>query len=124
MNENLNDMFLKEYKFIFKKYKTIKKIGEGSFGNIYSVIRLKDKNVFAMKTEKINAKDKMLKSEALNLYELQKGFGIPKLITYGHNKEYNILVETLLGESLEEIFIKKKKMQYYRRLFSRNSNNR
>ena len=108
MNENLNDMFLKEYKFIFKKYKTIKKIGEGSFGNIYSVIRLKDKNVFAMKTEKINAKDKMLKSEAFNLYELRKGFGIPKLITYGHNKEYNILVETLLGESLEEIFIKKK----------------
>ena len=108
MNKSLNDIFLKEYKYIFKKYKPIKKIGEGSFGNIYSIIRLKDKSVFAMKTEKINAKEKILESEAFHLYNLQKGFGIPKFITYGHNKNYNILIETLLGESLEIIFIKKK----------------
>ena len=36
-------------KLIFKKYKSIKKINFGSFSNIYSVIRLEDKNVFAMK---------------------------------------------------------------------------
>jgi len=47
MNESLNDIFLKENKFIFKKYKPIKKIGEGSFGKIYSVIRLTDQSVFA-----------------------------------------------------------------------------
>ena len=107
MNESLNDFFLKENKYIFKKYKPIKKIGEGCFGNVYSVIRLKDKSTFAMKTEKVDAKEKMLESEAYTLYNLQKGFGIPKLITYGHTKYYNILIETLLGESLENIFIKK-----------------
>ena len=107
MNESSNDFFLKEYKYIFKKYKPIKKIGEGCFGNIYSVIRLKDKSIFAMKTEKINTKDKMLESEAYILYNLQKGLGIPKLITYGRNKNYNILIETLLGKSLENIFIKR-----------------
>ena len=107
MNESSNDFFLKEYKYIFKKYKPIKKIGEGCFGNIYSVIRLKDKSVFAMKTEKINTKEKMLESEAYILYNLQKGLGIPKLITYGRNKNYNILIETLLGKSLENIFIKR-----------------
>ena len=108
MNESLCDLFLKENKYIFKKYKPIKKIGVGSFGNVYSIIRLKDKSVFAMKTEKINTKEKMLESEAYILYNLQKGFGIPKLITYGHIKNYNILIETLLGDSLENIFIKRK----------------
>ena len=108
MIESYNDLFLKENKYIFKKYKPIKKIGEGSFGNIYSIISLKDKSAFAMKTEIINAKEKMLESEAFFLYNLQKGLGFPKLISYGHNKNYNILVETLLGESLENIFIKKK----------------
>jgi len=107
MKENLNDIFLKENKFIFKKYKPIRKIGEGSFGKIYSVIRLIDQSVFAMKTEKINTKEKMIESEAFTLYYLQKGFGIPKLISYGVVKNYNILIETLLGESLENIFIKK-----------------
>ena len=107
MNENLNDIFLKENKFIFKKYKPIKKIGEGSFGKIYSIIRLTDQSVFAMKTEKINTKEKMIESEAYTLYNLKKGFGIPKLISYGIIKNYNILIETLLGESLENIFIKK-----------------
>ena len=60
MIESFNDLFLKENKCIFKKYKPIKKIGEGSFGNIYSIISLKDKSAFAMKTEIINAKEKML----------------------------------------------------------------
>ena len=52
--DKFNDSFLEENKYIFKKYKPIKKIGQGAFGNIYSTIRLKDKSVFAMKTEKIN----------------------------------------------------------------------
>ena len=103
------DNFIKENEYIFKKYKPIKKIGRGAFGNIYSIIRLKDKNVFAMKTEKINAKIKILESEAYYLYILQ-GFGIPKLITYGHTKKYNILIETLLDKSLFDIFIRRAKI--------------
>ena len=104
----LKDSFLKENEYIFKKYKTIKKIGKGTFGNIYSVIRIKDKNAFAMKTEKKNEKSQMLESEAYYLYILQ-GYGIPKLISYGHTKKYNILIETLLDKSLHYIFIKNKK---------------
>jgi len=107
MNESLNDFFLKGNKCIFKKYKPIKKIGEGSCGKIYSVIRLTDRKVFAMKSESINTKEKMIETEAFSLYYLQKGFGVPKLISYGIIKNYNILIETLLGESLENIFIKK-----------------
>ena len=103
--KNINDSFLEENKYIFKKYKPIQKIGQGAFGNIYSTIRLKDKAVFAMKTEKNNLEMKSLESEAYYLFTLQ-GFGFPKLISYGHSKKYNILIETLLDKSLEDIFIK------------------
>ena len=101
------DDFLKENEYIFKKYKLIKRISEGTFGNIYSVIRLEDKKVFAMKTEKINSKEQMLESEAYYLYILQ-GYGIPKLISFGQKNNYNILIETLLDKSLHYIYIRKK----------------
>ena len=106
---NLNDSFLKENKLIFKKYKPIKKLDYGSFGNIYSVMRLKDKSVFAMKTEKKYIKEEYLESEAYYLFTLQGGFGIPKLITFGQTKYYKILIETLLDKSLYNIFISQEK---------------
>jgi len=105
---NLKDSFLEENKCIFKKYKPIKKIGYGSFGNIYSAIRIKDKILFAMKTEKIATGKKILESESFYLFTLQHGFGFPKLISYGHTKKYNILIETLLGKSLFNIFLERK----------------
>ena len=92
----------------FDCYKPIKNIGGGAFGNIYSTIRLTDKSVFAMKTEKISPWHKALESEAYYLYSLQGGLGIPKLITYGHNKSYNILIETLLDKSLYKIYVENK----------------
>ena len=102
-----SDNFIEENKCIFKKYKPIKKIGIGSFGNIYKIVRLKDKSEFAMKIEKIDAKQKTLEREAYYLFTLQGGFGIPKLISYGHTKHYNILIETLLNKSLFDLFINK-----------------
>ena len=101
--KNLNDSFLDNNYYIFKKYKPLKKIGHGAFSNVYSVMRLKDKKIFAMKTEKIT-KRKMLESEAYYLFNIQ-GFGIPKFITYGHTKKYFILIESLLGKSLYDLFI-------------------
>ena len=106
--DKFNDSFLKENKVIFKKYKPLKIIGKGAFGKIYSTIRLEDKSIFAMKTERKNALKKILETEAYFLFLLQ-GFGIPKLITFGHTKNYNILIETLLDKSLHDIFIKTRK---------------
>jgi len=40
-------------KIYFSKYKTIKKIGEGSFGKIYSAINISTNENFAMKMVKI-----------------------------------------------------------------------
>ena len=109
--KNLNELdnsFLKENKIIFKKYKPIKKIGTGAFGKIYSTVRIEDKSVFAMKVEKRTACSKILETEAYFLCTF-KGLGFPRIITYGKNMKYNILIETLLGKSLYDIFIKTKK---------------
>ena len=108
MLTELDDSFLNENKIVFKKYKPIKEIGTGSFGKIYSTIRLEDKSVFAMKTEKRNIYINSLETEAYYLMML-KGFGIPELISYGQNAKYNILIETLLDKSLFDMFIRPKK---------------
>ncbi len=88
---------------IFKKYKTLQKIGKGAFGQVYRVQNIITKEIFAMKTELISSEQKNLETEAYYLISL-KGFGIPKFITYGHIKTHYILIEELLGESLNDIF--------------------
>ena len=108
MNQFLNklkDEFLATNNIIFKKYKPLNKIGFGTYGNVYSAIRLKDRSMFAIKTEKANALKKTLESEAYYLYILQGGFGIPKFISYGYSKNYYVLIETLLDKNLYNIFI-------------------
>ena len=112
MNKNkikLNDTFLEEHQYIFKKFKPLKKIGVGGCGNIYSVMRLNDESIFAMKIEKLKTRISRLESEAYFLFILQ-GYGIPKFISFGHTKKYFILIETLLDKSLFNIFIENKKI--------------
>ena len=109
ISAEFDDSFLNENNIIFKKYKPIKLIGKGAFSRIYSTIRISDKSVFAMKTEKKILYKGLLEREAYILFILREGFGIPKLISYGQNKKYHILIETLLGKSLQDIFIKAKK---------------
>ena len=91
---------------IFHKYKILQEIGIGAFGQVYSVQNIFSKKTFAMKTELLTSQIKYLKTEADYLVLLQ-GYGIPKIIAYGHNNTHNILIEELLGESLDYIFIKK-----------------
>ena len=57
-----------------------------------------------MKFEPKSQQDLILEQESYILYYL-RGFGIPDIITYGHNSKYNILVQTLLGKSINSIFL-------------------
>ena len=43
------DKFLKENPIVFKKYKVKKKLGEGSFGKIYTSYDINTKEEFAVK---------------------------------------------------------------------------
>ena len=92
-------------KVFFKKYKILKKIGKGSFGLVYLGKVINSNNYVAMKFEPKNQPDLILERESYLLYYL-RGYGIPEVITYGHNSKYNILIQTLLGNSVNDIFIK------------------
>ena len=90
-------------KIFFKKYRIIKKIGKGSFGLVYIGQKINTGDYYAIKFEPKNQADLILERESYILYYL-RGFGIPEIITYGHNSKYNILVQTLLGKSINNIF--------------------
>ena len=103
-----NDNFIKKYPLVFKKYIPLKKIGKGAFSEIFSAINIETKEKVALKLEKRNIKNKYLDTECYLLFSV-KGLGIPKVLSFGHNKEYDILVMPLLGKSLQELYIYKNK---------------
>ena len=102
MKKNEKD---KEKQLIFGRYKIINKLDEGAFGQVYLGMNIKNNEKVAIKLEPRNNKLFFLETEAYFLFIL-KGLGIPKIETYGHNQKYNILVETLLGKSLQYLFYK------------------
>ena len=96
--------FLPLNKLIFKKFTIEKVISEGIFGEIYLVKNEKDNKYYTMKAEKNDSNIKILEQEGYNLFIL-KGLGIPQLVSYGKIKNYDILIQELLGKSLNELFI-------------------
>ena len=97
-------------KLIFNKYKakSLKEIT--NFCWTYEGENIKDNEPIFIKIEKNNILYKFLECEAYCLINL-KGFGIPKIISYGKIGIYNILIEELLGKSLFELWELKKKKE-------------
>ena len=102
-NNNFNSDFIKKYPLVFKKYRPIKKIANGSISEIFSGINIQNKEKVAIKIEKRNIMNKKLESECYSLFSL-RSIGIPKVLTFGYNKEYDILIMPLLGKTLLSIF--------------------
>ena len=96
-------------KTIFGKYKVNKIIGRGSFGSVFKGKNIETKELVAIKTEDWKAKGNVLESEAYFLFYL-KNFGIPEMKSFGIYYKYKILVQTLLGYNLDQIFIGKEKI--------------
>ena len=88
---------------IFNKYRTVKKLGEGSFGNVYKAFY--DDEYYALKMEDISLDYDLLENEATILNYLQ-GPNISKFISFSHVKGYNVLVMDLLDQSLDNILSK------------------
>lgn len=86
-------------------YKLIKKIGSGSFGEVY-LTRDKEGKEYAAKIEEKTQKNR-LKAE-YSIYKKvlnnKENIGIPKVYNYIETTQYNILVMELLGKSLENIY--------------------
>jgi len=90
----LNEVF-------FDKFKTIKKLGEGSFGKVYKAEY--NGEYFALKFESRSRVKSLLEMEGIIMTHLQ-GPNIPFIKSFGYSGEYNLLVMQLMDKSLEDIF--------------------
>ncbi|OHT01006.1 Casein kinase I isoform delta-like protein [Tritrichomonas foetus] len=87
-----------------------KKIGSGSFGQIYVCKDSRNNKNYAMKIESLTSKFRQLAYEAY-IYKILNGFpNVPHLHLYKSEKEQNILIVDLLGKSLESIISTYKKI--------------
>jgi casein kinase 1 alpha len=86
------------------KYRLVRKIGSGSFGDIYLGINIQSGEEVAVKLESHKARHPQLLYESKLYKILQGGVGIPHIRWYGQEKDYNVLVMDLLGPSLEDLF--------------------
>ena len=94
------------------RYKLIKKVGSGAFGEIYSGVNIKTNEEVAIKLEPIRTKHPQLLYETKLYRVIQGGVGIPNVHWYGIEGDYNVMVIDLLGPSLEDLF------NYCKRKFS------
>ncbi|XP_074569333.1 casein kinase 1-like protein 4 [Curcuma longa] len=87
------------------KYKLGRKIGSGSFGEIFLATHVDTFEIVAVKIENSKTKHPQLIYEAKLYNILQGGSGIPNIKWYGVDGEENALVLDLLGPSLEDLFV-------------------
>lgn len=86
------------------KYRLGRKVGSGSFGDIYLGTNVTNNEEVAIKLESTKAKHPQLAYEAKIYKILAGGVGIPFVRWYGVEGEYNVMVMDLLGPCLEDLF--------------------
>jgi serine/threonine protein kinase len=87
------------------KYRITKRVGGGSFGDIYLGVGANGEKV-AVKFEKHGARCPQLRHEYKVYRELQNAPGFAKVHYFGTQDSYNLMVMDLLGPSLEDQFNK------------------
>ncbi|QSL64556.1 hypothetical protein MERGE_001857 [Pneumocystis wakefieldiae] len=86
------------------KYRIGRKIGSGSFGDIYLGTNIISGEEIAIKLESSKVKHPQLEYEARVYKALAGGVGIPFVRWFGTECDYNAMVMDLLGPSLEDLF--------------------
>ncbi|XP_048232440.1 casein kinase 1-like protein 7 isoform X2 [Ricinus communis] len=86
------------------KFKLGRKIGSGSFGELYLGVNVQTGEEVAVKLESVKTKHPQLHYESKLYMLLQGGTGIPHLKWFGVEADYNVMVIDLLGPSLEDLF--------------------
>ncbi|KAD3068440.1 hypothetical protein E3N88_36320 [Mikania micrantha] len=86
------------------KFRLGRKIGSGSFGEIYLGTNVQTNEEVAIKLENVKTKHPQLLYESKLYRILQGGTGIPNVRWFGVEGDYNVLVMDLLGPSLEDLF--------------------
>uniref|UniRef100_T1KC20 Casein kinase I isoform alpha n=2 Tax=Tetranychus urticae TaxID=32264 RepID=T1KC20_TETUR len=103
-NQNMATIPSRSDFIVGSKYRLVRKIGSGSFGDIYLGINVTNGEEVAVKLESIKARHPQLLYESKLYRVLAGGVGIPHIRWYGQERDYNVLVMDLLGPSLEDLF--------------------
>ncbi|XP_027116593.2 casein kinase 1-like protein 11 [Coffea arabica] len=86
------------------KFKLGRKIGSGSFGELYLGVNVQTGEEVGVKLEPLKTKHPQLHYESKLYMLLQGGTGVPHLKWFGVEGEYSAMVIDLLGPSLEDLF--------------------
>lgn len=89
---------------INSRYKIIKRIGKGAFGEVFLGTDTEANKEVAIKVEDKTNKHPQLQYEYKVMRLLSDTVGIPDVQWYGETETSNVMVLDLLGPSLEEMF--------------------
>ncbi|GLT55950.1 hypothetical protein SLA2020_290290 [Shorea laevis] len=89
---------------VANKFRLGRKIGGGSFAEIYLGTNIQTNEEVAIKLENVKTKHPQLLYESKLYKVLQGGTGIPNVKWFGIEGDYGVLVMDLLGPSLEDLF--------------------
>jgi casein kinase 1, epsilon len=82
-----------------------KKVGSGSFGEIFLAVDLNTNKEVAIKFESKKVRRPQLIEEAKLLKDFVDKTGFPKFVWFGQEGDYYIMAIELLGPSLEDLFV-------------------
>nr|QLJ57721.1 casein kinase 1.1 [Laodelphax striatellus] len=86
------------------RYRLGRKIGSGSFGDIYLGTNISTGEEVAIKLECLKTRHPQLHIESRFYKSMQGAVGIPLIKWCGSEGDYNVMVMELLGPSLEDLF--------------------
>ncbi|XP_017495042.1 PREDICTED: casein kinase I-like, partial [Rhagoletis zephyria] len=90
--------------YVGKKFRLVRKIGSGSFGQIFQGIDMDTREEVAIKLEDTKTMFPQLNLEHKIYKAVGHYAGIPKVKWFGQEGDYTILVMELLGDNLETLF--------------------
>lgn len=94
---------------VANKFRLLRKIGSGSFGEIFLAEDIDSNKKVAIKLESLKARIPQLLFESKLYRILEGGISIPRVYHYSSEASSNVLAIELLGKSLENIFTSLKK---------------
>lgn len=85
-------------------YRLIKRLGAGSFGEVFEAEEIKTHMIVGLKFEPKRASSPQLEHESSVYKNLQDGINFPRFYGFESDEKYNFVSMELLGKSLDELF--------------------